>query len=334
MADRIRNHRLSIESSDSDELSDYFSRRISKVSIAPGQASASVSISANVLALGEVVAFQVEVPTGASFLQAEDLNGFFIQIPAGQGEARWKIGSNALISDETRGYVGPMHEGDAVDFVGAWGHRALKLPYEKLARTLSLLLDRPLPGQLAFEPVIDLRTGHAQALAAFVDLALASADGEPVLASSPLAAAQFGDSLSLLLLEKFRHSHSESLEGRRDGLKPMYVKRALEFMRENVSRSISLQEIAAAAGVSVRALHYGFRNFAGEAPFDVLRKMRLHGAYRDLHERNDMSISAIARKWGFSNAARFAHLCKLNYGFLPSEIRQLKRQQISDGSAR
>lgn len=94
-------------------------------------------------------------------------------------------------------------------------------------------------------------------------------------------------------------------------------------MRENAHRPMTLRDIANAAGVSVRGLHYGFKNFAAETPFEHLRKIRLQRAYKELSERPEVAVGDIARKWGFSNSARFAQLFKKSYGSLPSEVRRV-----------
>lgn len=316
---------LTIESSDRDELSEYFSRSVSEVSISPLTRAEAVTISAAAVPLGEIVAFQADIPSGARFRQAEELDILF-HVPVGQGHARWKIGSEEIVSSPDVAYLGPMHDRDTVDFIGPWRHQAIKISHDQMSRNLAELLDSPLTNKLRFEASVDLTSAPAKALTAMVRLALAPLDGKPFLSESPLAATQFSESLSLLLLESFRHNYTDALVDGAYSLKPIYVKRALEYMRANARLPLTLQNIADAAGVSVRALHYGFRNFVGVSPFEHLRNMRLEAAYQDLrHGPPGASISDIAQKWGFTNPARFAQLCKRSYGYLPSEIRQSKR---------
>ena len=171
----------------------------------------TVTISAAVVPISEIIAFQTDIPQGASFRQAEDLDGFFVHIPSCNGRAHWTIGARQFVCNSVAGYVGPMHETDRVDFIGTWGHKALKVPYKQMARHLSLLLDQPFVGRLEFDPVVDLTTGPAWALISMLDLVLTPFDGDAVLAKSSLAAVHFSETLSLLLLENFRHSHTEAM---------------------------------------------------------------------------------------------------------------------------
>lgn len=317
--------RFTIESSDRDELSDYFSERVSRVAISPVSKSSNVTISAAVVPLDQLVAFQTKIPAGARFRQAEDLDGVFALLPTDGGRALWKTGSREIVCDPTTGLLGPMNETDTMDCVGTWGHMALKIPRDQITRNLSQLLDQPIVGPLEFDLKIDLTTAPARALASMVKLALTPVGDEAFLASSPVAAAQFSESLTLLLLENFRHTYTEALSKSAYTLKPKHVKRAIDYMRVNAARPLTLQEIAAAAGVSVRALHYGFKKFIGCSPFEHLKQIRLEAAHADLMKAPEtVSVAEIARKWGFPNPGRFALFCKRCYGRAPSEIRQSK----------
>ncbi len=316
---------MAIESSDRDELSAYFSERVSKVTVSPASQANAVSMTAAVVPLGQTVAFEIEMPAGAHFRQAEDLDGVFVFLPTKGDKAVWKRGDREIVCSATTGYVGPMLEGDTTDCLGSWGHMALKISSEQMTRNLSHLLDRPVIVPLEFDPEIDLESKSAKALAAMVRLALTSVDCETLLSRSPVAAAQLTESMALLLLESLRHNYTEALSDTAYSLKPKHVKRAIDFMRAHAGRPLTLQDIAAAADVSVRALHYGFQKFIGESPFEHLRKIRLEAAYADLTQAPaTVSVAEIARKWGFPNPGRFAQFCKACYGRSPSEIRNLK----------
>lgn len=316
---------MAIESSDRDELSAYFSQRVSKVTVSPASQSNSVSMTAAVVPLGQAVAFEIAMPTGAHFRQAEDLDGVFVFLPTKGEKAVWKRGDREIVCSAATGYVGPMLERDTTDCSGSWGHMALKISSEQMTRNLSHLLDRPVVAPLEFDPEIDLESKSAKALASMVRLALTSVDCETILSRSPVAAAQLSESMALLLLESFQHNYTEALSNNAYSLKPKHVKRAIDFMRAHAGQPLALQDIATAADVSVRALHYGFQKFVGESPFEHLRKIRLEAAYMDLMRTPDgASIAEIARKWGFPNPGRFAQLCKTCYGQSPSEIRNLK----------
>ncbi|WP_334146072.1 AraC family transcriptional regulator [Hyphomicrobium sp.] len=324
---RASSNLLTIESSDRDEISDYFSECVSKVTVAPFSPAGGVAVSASAIRLGPAVAVQVHVASGARFRQAEDLGGVIVALTTGGERACWTTRGREIVCGPASGFLGPLYESDTMDCPGRWGHMAFKVPNDQLARTLSHLLDQPIAGPPAFDPRIDLETAPAKALAAMARIALTPINGSAFLSTSPLAAAQFSEGVALHLLESFRHTYSDALSTDTPALKPRHVKKAIDYMRAEAERPLTLRDIAAAADISVRALHYGFRKFVGTSPFEHLRQIRLEAAYADLmHAPETVSIAEIASKWGFANPGRFATLCRRHYGRGPSEIRQTRLQ--------
>src|SRR5262249_43795407 len=63
---------------------------------------------------------------------------------------------------------------------------------------------------------------------------------------------------------------------------PRAVRRALDFMHGAVERDIGIAELAAAAGLSARALQRQFKAFVGKSPHEALRDIRFDAARRQL----------------------------------------------------
>jgi AraC-like DNA-binding protein len=78
--------------------------------------------------------------------------------------------------------------------------------------------------------------------------------------------------------------------------------------------------IARAYSMSVRALHALFED-ADEAVAALVRSERLARCVDDLSQPNGGSVTEIAFRWGFSDAAHFSRLFKRAFGVTPSEIR-------------
>jgi AraC family transcriptional regulator, positive regulator of tynA and feaB len=78
--------------------------------------------------------------------------------------------------------------------------------------------------------------------------------------------------------------------------------------------------IAQAFAMSVRALHALFED--GEASVAVLvRNERLTRCLEDLRRRNGGSVTDVAFRWGFCDAAHFSRVFKRQYGVTPSDVR-------------
>ncbi|SDQ65972.1 AraC family transcriptional regulator [Quadrisphaera sp. DSM 44207] len=103
---------------------------------------------------------------------------------------------------------------------------------------------------------------------------------------------------------------------------PATLRRAVAHIDAHAHLPLQLSEIAAAAGTSVRALQYGFRQHLGTTPLGYLRRVRLELAREDLQRadptRGD-TVAAIAARWGFANPGRFATAYRAAYGVLPGQ---------------
>ena len=96
------------------------------------------------------------------------------------------------------------------------------------------------------------------------------------------------------------------------------VERAIDFMQDNAAASVTLADVAAAAGVGARALTRGFEKQMGISPMRYLQQCRLERARADLLDAN-ASVTEIAYRWGFGNLGDFAARYRERFGEKPSE---------------
>ncbi|MBV9804825.1 MAG: helix-turn-helix domain-containing protein [Solirubrobacterales bacterium] len=88
--------------------------------------------------------------------------------------------------------------------------------------------------------------------------------------------------------------------------------------------------IAQANAMSVRALHALFEDVDASVAA-LVRSERLARCLEDLQRRNGGSVTEIAFRWGFCDAAHFSRVFKREFGATPSEVRQAA---LAAGSAR
>ncbi|MER7070888.1 helix-turn-helix transcriptional regulator [Terrabacter sp. NPDC000476] len=98
------------------------------------------------------------------------------------------------------------------------------------------------------------------------------------------------------------------------------LRTARAFMETNAAEAVSLDDIAAAAHVTVRSVQYAFAD-VGSTPLAYLRHVRMGRAHLDLVagsvDRGD-SVTEIAMAWRFGHQGRFAAAYRARYGLLPS----------------
>jgi transcriptional regulator GlxA family with amidase domain len=101
---------------------------------------------------------------------------------------------------------------------------------------------------------------------------------------------------------------------------PAAVRRAVAFIETNASRPVTLGDIAGAARVGARALQFGFRRHLGLTPMAYLRRVRLGHAHQDLSAADPttgITVTEIARRWGWASPAQFAAAYRRAYGQTP-----------------
>lgn len=118
-----------------------------------------------------------------------------------------------------------------------------------------------------------------------------------------------------------------ALEGPRDA-RLMTLIKAQKYIESRLhDPKLAPSDVAHACGVSVRYLH-GLFSGAGSPVCEWMRSRRLQKCREDLLAgRHDASsISTIALRWGFSDAAHFSRLFRSAYGVSPRDFRALNSQ--------
>jgi AraC-like DNA-binding protein len=196
----------------------------------------------------------------------------------------------------------------------------LWLPAGLLHRKLEALLDGERVGSVAFQPVFDVTRGAGATIRRMLNLLFTELEQSDSLLTNEIATQSYEEHLASSLLLGLPHSHSERLLQQRAAAAPANVKRAEEFMRANACEPLTIEEIANAAGSSVRALQLAFHRFRGATPMAALQRIRLEAAREEmLRSERPQSLARIAAEHGFSNPSRFAQLFRRTYGAYPSE---------------
>lgn len=199
--------------------------------------------------------------------------------------------------------------------------RYLVLPPQRLIEALQVRLGEAPRGVLRFDPVIETR---APATAAWLSLINTFAD--PVharlLAQSPLALRHFEQMLVHALLDTQPHAFSAALPRHHTAPPPSALRRAMTYCEEHAAEPISVADLAAAAGLSVRQLQRGFREYLGIGPLEYLRRVRLDQVHQELlavaQGRAIGTVTEIATRWGFVHLGRFSEYYREIYGRPPS----------------
>jgi len=245
---------------------------------------------------------------------------YLIQLPQ-SGTATITNGSKTFTSNrETASILDPDRPTRMTWWRGC-AHALIQIDRQTLHGFAERLLRRELPGGIAFDPVIDLTDPRFTGWCSLVRRIFAEGTaGRLSHHGAELSQAYLEHTLLEQFLRFQQSNISPFLAGPTGHPAPRHVRLADDFMRANAHRALSIDDLADAAGVSVRALQYAYRRQYDCTPMRALERERLCRIRSELLEKaGAISVSATARRWGFSHLGRFAAKYRREFGELPRE---------------
>lgn len=184
-----------------------------------------------------------------------------------------------------------------------------------LSQHLGYLPDQP----LEFLPDLDLTSPAGSYFLQLLTMLIDSVAQSDHPIHQPILLKQFEALLINTLLYNQPHNLTKLLESpQHKPISPYYVKRTEEYMRAHAHEALTIEQLAEYAGVSVRTLFAGFRDFCGTSPMAYLRNIRLDKVHEELRSQEHASVTDVAFRWGFAHLGRFAQEYKRRYGESPS----------------
>jgi AraC-like DNA-binding protein len=178
--------------------------------------------------------------------------------------------------------------------------------------------ERAIPAGFEFSPMQDMASGRMAYILNLVRFFRENICDSHNLAASPIALASFKETFCLLMVQNLHHSLSQATLPV-NTIAPRQLRRAMDFARMHAALPIGIAEMAAAAGVSARALQVNFRRFLNTTPMNYLRQVRLEGARREMIEAEpSATVAEIAQRWGFVHLGRFSKEYRAAFGVSPS----------------
>lgn len=198
-------------------------------------------------------------------------------------------------------------------------HVVMKLKRTLLENYLQNILQRTLSDPVVFD--LKMESGSAaakaweQTLQYFIEQYVTLQDEDQAGLARIFAESAIG-----LLLQIQNHNYSELLNKDSGNCCPSYVRRAQEFIEENITEQINMATLASITGVTVRTLQNGFRRHLGQSPTEYIREHRLQRVHKELsHAEANEKVTEVLLRCGIYDFGRFAGAYKKRYGCLPSD---------------
>ena len=197
--------------------------------------------------------------------------------------------------------------------------KVLMLPSEGVARFAGRMVGREIADVrfTSLSPRSLVLGDQWKTLTTYITHALSPAGS---LARSPVAKANAFAHIASVLLATFPNSAlDDPATDVSATVSTRSVRRALAYIDDNAHLPITVDDVAEAAGVSLRSLQYSFRSTLGSTPSQRLRRVRLARAHEELlvADPGRDTVSRIAHQWGFAHVGRFARQYRENYGTSP-----------------
>lgn len=134
----------------------------------------------------------------------------------------------------------------------------------------------------------------------------------------------FGESISLTLATYLRARYSSAqrqnpLPG--NGISHKKARKIQEFIRENYSRDLSLDDLSALCDISPSYLCRLFKNSTGMTPYQYVLQVRIETAKKML-EANSRTIADVSLSLGFASQSHFSDVFRRHVGISPSAYRR------------
>lgn len=197
-------------------------------------------------------------------------------------------------------------------------HLILRIEPQRLVRTLSRLIDRPIDPPLRMTAGIAPNPAMAgqHRLVEFVVRELDRTDA-PL---PDLVLTELEQTLVLSYLTCNQHNYSHLLgDGPVRSAAPWQVRLAEQYIEQHWDQPMTIEALALATNASVRSLFYSIRKSRGVSPMVFLRQVRLRHAREMLaHAKPEASVTSVAYACGFSNLGHFARYYRSAFGEHPS----------------
>lgn len=268
------------------------------------------------LALGEISISRLRYGAKVE-INCDPLDGcFLIQMPL-TGTANIRVGNQDLgTTGELASVLSPS---DAAHM--QWSHDMDQL----IMRVSRNLLERTLVGHLGHQLESPLRFEHSfawrnsPAWRCLLSYLMECAAQYPDLAQHKLVLPQIEQLTTSILLASHQHNYSQTAPSRRNTILPRHVRRVQDFIHAHAHEQITPEQLATVAGVSLRSLYSGFKDFLGVSPMHYLRDIRMENVRAELVNGEATNVAGVALRWGFAHLGRFSTEYKQRYGETPRQ---------------
>lgn len=251
---------------------------------------------------------------------------YLVQIPL-LGQARVRNGRRTVEASPRTGTVlNPTRETQMVWYEGC-EKLLLQIDARALHKTAERLLGQPIPHAIVFDPELRLESPALQNWVRKFRAAVSVADQNGAFGGSQHRhQALFEEELITGFLMAQPSTVYHILTEVQPKVSSPQIHRARAYILDHLTDPITVAQIAAAAGCSIRSLQLSFQQSYGCTPIGFLQRQRLNHAHMLAQSATpETLVSNIAYEAGFFHLGRFSIAYREAFGCSPRETVQRNR---------
>jgi AraC-like DNA-binding protein len=270
-------------------------------------------------------------------IEPGELESFYlIQIPL-SGQALIDNSAGTVNAGPGLGSVLNPHRHTTMRWHEGCSHLLLQIDIDALGRVAERLLGRSLSHPVTFETALDQYRSGVNPWIKQLHACFSLADKDAVFSiGNPHTQAIVEEQLIEGLLLCQPSDIAPALASGVVKASNVHVRRAVQFIHDNLSYPITIGKIADALQISPRSLQLGFKSELDQSPLQYLREARLQEArHQLLNSPESVKIGDICERVGFSHFGRFSVEYRRRFGESPHQTPNMKSlvPVLSDKSA-
>ena len=267
--------------------------------------------------LRNLAIYDVQLRAEARIETAPVAGAILLHVPL-SGLSRIALGKEKIDATPERACIVQRQRGVALLHASS-RHLVVRINEDAVRGFVSNKLGRQLQSPVLFRSQMDLlQAANFQLLVFLKWISNASAQQD---VQSSISVDEYENLIIGQLILGQPNTYSEELFENRSRRIPARIAKAVDFISEHSDKEVTIDDIARASGLSVRALQDGFRRTYDQTPLEFLRNTRLKKARFKLAQpaSSGESVTNIALECGFQHLGRFSARYKDRYGELPSQ---------------
>ena len=324
MTPKGRVSRLSIFDADVDELRDHYARTLKPVRVDTLVRGSKISVEDLHFSVGDFDIWSGQCLSGMEVRFTALPDAYVVYLPR-NGSMEVTSGGRTLQSQASGIIVADLGKADALRLHPGRSHIGIAFSRDVVKRELAKMLDGPAVHDLEIAAEIPMGVAAYERLGGLGQLIWNSLESDAATMLSLRSTEYLFRGAIVSLLESVPHRYATLLERPPVAAIPRQVKRAIDYMVAHLGEPLGIDDLAQQAGVSVRSLQVGFRQFTDTSPLEYLRTLRLNAARHEIMSGAAGTVAEIASRWGFTHMGRFSGLYRQAYGELPFDSLQRSR---------